>query len=1475
MKKLVAIVLSVVLLFSVLPLNVFAMDLNNIASISFADTYVYDGTQDGDGKFTNYGVKLITSYENGESREEPFSFTGHYSYDSGYGYQVADGEVFIYDNQDEISWEVGNIYPITAVYNGDTYTFHIEVRENPIVEISIDDFNVVKSNDCFSEEYGEIYKIHNLLGYIRPYYVTYIDGSNSSLCGPFPTGEYSSVDLLTTCATPYEEWQSGNIYEVTASLLGKSCTFNVTVLEIDNIEVEDVECIENYDGNMDGYWDINDNYVENAWFCYNIYPNNVTVNFTNGDFISGNTSEIAEFVGSYTNCYSNQSYDNQWGLGNHTATISVCGVEKDYNVKVVETPIQDIIVDDMAFFVGTHGWKSHDPDHDWYEYDIRPEILTVILKDETVISGTYNEVCEELGYYGDCRSDQSYENLWGVGAHTATINLMGFVKEYNIIITESPISSIQIDDIEILEYTNGWYEEETYIYYDFSPKFSVTFSDGSVQSGLYDGINIGGEYYSLEIQDYTDQYNSPWVVGNAYQITGSLFGVSDVFNVTIKKSPIESLSISNIEIKEKSTGWEEDGTFYYYNFYPAFTVTLADGSVLSSSDGSSIEIDGEFYSLYIDESVQYDEPWVVGNTYDVKGSILGISDTFNVTITENPIESIVIDDIDVIVNTNGYYDSEYDCYIYSPMPSSFTAILKDGSQVASVDGMIEVDGERYGISSYNTNYWSQTENPWTVGNSYQMSANVGGFSDTFNVNIVESPVDSIEVKDIVCMEGTRGHYIVDEFGGYYRYDDIFLWPDFTVKLKDGTQLESEWYDEPGGMGNHGVLINGELYDIRNIIDNQDEEHWGVGVHTATAEFLGATDEFNITITESPVESVEIEDITLFNGIDSYHSGGQDYYYIEPTYTVTFKDGTKKTSKSDISLDGDVASYLEVHYDQWETPLEIGETYEILGSFGLVTDTFKVTIAENPIESIEVIKQPTKTEYLVGEYYDLNGMSLRINYKDSTFEDITVDKLCNGDVDNYRTYYLNHIQKNAYIDIPYGCFNRIGNNSIEIKLFGKTCNLNVLVKENPIESISIKEDVDKGIIITVNNTDSTSYDMKLLDIAYYWSDESVIHTPIITDKGIFDATIYVDVNSFSIGIYDATFDNYIKSNTLPGSEWYNLAKLIREELTYPLLMMIYDVEHFNGKITTDNIDVIIEAAGYINNLWYDANEIISETSEGTVYSGESIRRELSKYFEINNIDLSLSENYDSLSDTYTFPPADGFGGYGFERPFALAYTDGVWNVQMSIFEESREMEFTTVYLKINDNHKIVSYDVNYPYISQLNIIVPKPIIGEEISVNYRPVIETAPSENAENVQMLCSWLVSNDGVNYTLCNAGDKFENGKYYALYNGAGTVNGTDKDTVWLCNDMVYTTTSILWEGEATDVIFTTGKLIDYICGDLDGDNEVTDWDGVLLARYLAGWNVEITTLDVLDIDGDGEITDWDGVVLDRYLAGWNVSIG
>ena len=63
-------------------------------------------------------------------------------------------------------------------------------------------------------------------------------------------------------------------------------------------------------------------------------------------------------------------------------------------------------------------------------------------------------------------------------------------------------------------------------------------------------------------------------------------------------------------------------------------------------------------------------------------------------------------------------------------------------------------------------------------------------------------------------------------------------------------------------------------------------------------------------------------------------------------------------------------------------------------------------------------------------------------------------------------------------------------------------------------------------------------------------------------------------------------------------------------------------------------------------------------------------------------------------------------------------------------------------------------------------------------------------------------------------------------------------------------------------------------LIGDVDGDGEVSDWDAILLNRYLAGWKNVTLDLSVADIDGDGEVNDWDAITLERYLAGWKIEI-
>ncbi len=77
-----------------------------------------------------------------------------------------------------------------------------------------------------------------------------------------------------------------------------------------------------------------------------------------------------------------------------------------------------------------------------------------------------------------------------------------------------------------------------------------------------------------------------------------------------------------------------------------------------------------------------------------------------------------------------------------------------------------------------------------------------------------------------------------------------------------------------------------------------------------------------------------------------------------------------------------------------------------------------------------------------------------------------------------------------------------------------------------------------------------------------------------------------------------------------------------------------------------------------------------------------------------------------------------------------------------------------------------------------------------------------------------------------------------------------------------------ILYEGSKRLLTYTF-----IIKGDADGNGLTTDWDCIMLGRYLAGWDVDVY-LEALDFDGSGKVNDWDEILFSRYLAGWNVKI-
>ena len=174
-----------------------------------------------------------------------------------------------------------------------------------------------------------------------------------------------------------------------------------------------------------------------------------------------------------------------------------------------------------------------------------------------------------------------------------------------------------------------------------------------------------------------------------------------------------------------------DGDFIYdlknHSRLPEYTAVLKDGTRVQSKD-CIVEINGDtFYLTDNAQAMQLEEFWTVGNTYTVTCNIttnasgyvgsLPVTSDFQVTVMENPVQSIEVEDISMREFTNGY--DEEDRFVYYMPALQATVTFKDGT-TQTMTGDIEIYGNHYWI---NDNAWDvQWDAPWTVGNTYTVTA---------------------------------------------------------------------------------------------------------------------------------------------------------------------------------------------------------------------------------------------------------------------------------------------------------------------------------------------------------------------------------------------------------------------------------------------------------------------------------------------------------------------------------------------------------------------------------------------------------------------------------------------------------------------------------------------------------------------------------------------------------------------------------
>ncbi len=461
--------------------------------------------------------------------------------------------------------------------------------------------------------------------------------------------------------------------------------------------------------------------------------------------------------------------------------------------------------------------------------------------------------------------------------------------------------------------------------------------------------------------------------GKKYSFTASnIDSATQTFSVGLTLTNVSSVEIEDVTLYESLDAYNESEYNYdtgkydlywqKYNYYPEFTVYLKDGTSVSSND--SIYYQDLFLTKSDNQS--YENQWSEG-TYTVTGTVWGVSDTFNVIILPNPVDRLEINDVTLYEGLDGYKDAaynedtgEYDLYwrryIYYP---EYTVYFKDGSSKVSRDGSsIEYNNNWYSLNKYDNQSY---QNQWFAG-TYTVTGTIMGVSDTFNVNLLENPIESVEVKDITLVEGIdserRSEYNEetgrwDKYWQKYNYNPIII-----VKLKDGGIIS----------GNGGVYINNKWYWI-NCFDSQgSDSEWKLGeTHLINGNFLGFDISFNVTIGDSAYKSIEIVSIDALEENDYLYvdSNGNRIYQIPNfIYKIIFKNGsyvTREYIKDYYNYDLN-HSFINVSDNQSNSPWTVGGNNIVTVTCANVSTEFSVKIIDK--SDWEYVKQNNEI-YITG------------------------------------------------------------------------------------------------------------------------------------------------------------------------------------------------------------------------------------------------------------------------------------------------------------------------------------------------------------------------------------------------------------------------------------------------------------------------------------------------------------------------------
>ena len=269
-----------------------------------------------------------------------------------------------------------------------------------------------------------------------------------------PQEHLNGIDITMSDGEPIyanqmaHPWRAGKTYSLLLHFAGKTCPFQVTIQKspIRSVSVAPLKLLQGE--NQYESYDINDFGNEEKYMEYGVWPNECSVQLSDGSMISGSRYEVfRKLEEKYTGMYdgminepqtvSDQRANHQWGIGEHVAFTGILGVLAPGSVTITPNPISSVTAIPVTVKAFTHGgpgfvWDetvgAWQEDSSWYEYNLFDIVqVRVVYKDGTVKTGLLSEFSFDSNDGPiSCYDPQSKDTPWGIGKHTVEVDFVGF-----------------------------------------------------------------------------------------------------------------------------------------------------------------------------------------------------------------------------------------------------------------------------------------------------------------------------------------------------------------------------------------------------------------------------------------------------------------------------------------------------------------------------------------------------------------------------------------------------------------------------------------------------------------------------------------------------------------------------------------------------------------------------------------------------------------------------------------------------------------------------------------------------------------------------------------------------------------------------------------------------------------------------------------------------------------------------------------